>query len=227
MRPGFLAAVALGLAGTGVLLALGFWQLDRLDWKEGLIARLEGRLEAEPVPVPDSPDPDADNFLRVRAAGRSGTKALHVLTSERPWGPGFRVIVPLTLEGADRTVMADLGYIPAERKGEGIGQDTPATVTGALFWPRDEDSFAPTPDREENIWFARHPGEMADALDAEPVLIVADSHDLGEWPKPMRLGVNLRNDHLGYAITWFSLAAIWAVMSVLLARREYRRAPAG
>jgi len=57
--------------------------------------------------------------------------------------------------------------------------------------------------------------------------VVADSHDLGEWPKPMRLGVNLRNDHLGYAITWFSLAAIWAVMSVLLARREHRRAGPG
>ncbi len=56
---------------------------------------------------------------------------------------------------------------------------------------------------------------------------MADSHDLGEWPKPMRLGVNLRNDHLGYAITWFSLAAIWAVMSALLARRERRRPAVG
>ncbi len=229
MSRGFVAAVAFGVAGTGVLLALGVWQLDRLEWKEALIARLEARLAAAPAPLPAAPDPDADNFLRVRAEGRTGAEALHVLTTERPWGPGFRVVVPLTIEGAgeERTVMADLGYIPAERKGEGLGQDTAVTVTGALFWPSDADAFAPTPDREENIWFARRPDEMAAALGAEPVLIVADSHDLGEWPRPMRLGVNRRNDHLGYAITWFALAVIWAVMSVALARRERRRPAAG
>ncbi len=64
---------------------------------------------------------------------------------------------------------------------------------------------------------------MAEALGTEPALIVADDHDLGAWPKPRRLGVNLRNDHLGYAVTWFSLAVVWAVMSGLLARRERRR----
>jgi surfeit locus 1 family protein len=222
LRLGFVGAVIFGLVGTAVLVGLGVWQLQRLEWKEGLIAELETRLSAEPVALPAAPDPEADNFLRVRLAGETGGEALYVLTSERPWGPGFRVIAPIALEGG-RTVMADLGYIPERMKSEAVAAGTSAEVTGALFWPREADSFTPAPDRAENVWFARDPAAMAEALEAEPVLVIADSHDLGEWPKPMRLGVNLRNDHLGYAVTWFSLAAIWAVMSVLLARRERRR----
>ena len=53
-----------------VLIALSVWQVQRLDWKEGLIAELEGRLAAAPVSVPAAPDPDRDSFLRVRAEGR-------------------------------------------------------------------------------------------------------------------------------------------------------------
>ena len=68
---------------------------------------------------------------------------------------------------------------------------------------------------------------MAEALGTEPLLIVAESHGGlaggGEWPKPLRLGVSLVNNHLQYAITWFSLALIWAVMSAMLVRRERPR----
>jgi len=96
-------------------------------------------------------------------------------------------------------------------------------VVGALYWPDETDSFTPAPDRAANIWFARDLGAMAEALGTEPLLVVAESHPLGDWPKPLRLGVNLPNDHLGYAITWFSLALIWAVMGTMLALRERRR----
>ncbi len=172
---------------------------------------------------PAGPDPDRHNFLRVAVAGETGGEALYLLTSERPWGPGFRVIAPLRLEGDGRRVLVDLGYIPEEMKGEAVAADRAAGVTGALFWPGEADGFTPAPDRDRNIWFARDPAAMAAALGTEPVLVVADAHDLGEWPKPRRLGVDLRNDHLGYAITWFSLAVIWAAMGLALARRERRR----
>ena len=100
-------------------------------------------------------------------------------------------------------------------------------MVGALYWPDETDGFTPAPDREANIWFARDLGPMAEALGTEPLLIVAEQHSGslggGEWPKPLRLGVNLANNHLQYAITWFSLALIWAVMSALLVRRERER----
>ncbi len=132
MSPRILAVVLFGLAGTALLAGLGVWQLERLEWKEGLIARLESRLAAEPAALPAAPDPEADNFLRVAVEGELGAEALHLLTTERPWGPGFRVIAPLQV-APDRSVMVDLGYIPEARKGEALPGGR-ARVTGALYW---------------------------------------------------------------------------------------------
>jgi len=221
MKRGVVAAIAFGLVGTAVLIGLGVWQLQRLAWKEGLIAALEARLAAEPVAVPGSPDPARDAFLQVRAAGEVGGRELHVLTSQQPWGPGFRVIAPMTLDDG-RRILVDLGYVPEAEK---AAARPPARgkVVGALYWPDEVDGFTPPPDLAANIWFARDLPAMARALSTEPLLIVAESHPLGASPLPLRLGVNLPNDHLQYALTWFSLALIWAVMSAMLVRREARR----
>ncbi len=210
-----------------VLIGLGAWQVKRLAWKEAIIARLEQRLAADPVALPVSPDPVRDAFLRVRVTGRIGGGELHVLTSLIPYGPGFRVIVPLTAATTGRVVLADLGYVPEAAKDAGARPAGPVEVVGALYWPDETDRFTPKPDREANIWFARDLGPMAEALGAEPLLIVAEQHGGGEWPKPLRLGVSLANNHLQYAITWFSLALVWAVMSALLVRRERERPSAG
>jgi len=219
-----------GAAGVAVLIGLGAWQLQRLAWKDAIIARLEQQLAADPVALPSAPDPARDAFLRVRVSGRIGERELHVLTSLMPYGPGFRMIVPLT-EDTGRVVLVDLGYVPEAAKDAGFRPAGPVEVVGALFWPDETDGFTPAPDREANIWFARDLGAMAEALGAEPLLIVAeppggrpgDSVAGGEWPKALRLGVNLANDHLQYAITWFSLALVWAVMSAVLVRRERER----
>ncbi len=234
MRSGVAAAIIFGLVGTAVLIGLGAWQVERLARKEVLIARLEQRLAADPVALPVSPDPARDGFLRVRVTGRIGGGELHVLTSLIPYGPGFRVIVPLT-DASGRVVLADLGYVPEAAKDAGYRPAGPVEVVGALYWPDEADGFTPAPDREANIWFARDLAPMAEALGTEPLLIAAESYGGtpgdslggGDWPRPLRLGVNLTNDHLQYAITWFSLALIWAVMSALLVRRERERQGAG
>jgi surfeit locus 1 family protein len=230
MRRGVFAAIIFGVAGVAVLTGLGAWQLKRLASKEALIARLEQRLAADPVALPSAPDPVRDAFLRVRVTGRIGGRELHVLTSLIPYGPGFRVIVPLT-GASGRVVLADLGYMPEAMKDAGTRPAGPVEVVGALYWPDETDGFTPVPDREANIWFARDLGPMAEALGTEPVLIIAEQHGGslvgGEWPRPLRLGVSLANNHLQYAITWFSLALVWAVMSAMLVRRERERPSAG
>ena len=234
MKLGVAAAAIFGISAVAVLIGLGGWQVKRLAWKEALIARLEQRLAADPVALPLPPNPARDGFLRVRVTGRIGGRELHVLTSLIPYGPGFRVIVPLT-DATGRVVLIDLGYVPEAAKDAVYRPAGPVEVIGALYWPDETDGFTPAPDREANIWFARDLGPMAEALGTEPLLIVAESHGGspgeslggGDWPRPLRLGVNLANDHLQYAITWFSLALIWAVMGVLLFRRERERLGTG
>ena len=217
-------AILLGVGGTAVLLTLGAWQLQRLASKEALIAKIDARLAADPVPVPDMPDPARDQFLRVRVDGDLGAGTAYVLTTRRPQGPGFRVIAPVDVAG--RKVLADFGYVPEAEKSTALpAPGTQVSVTGALFWPESRDSYTPEPDLARKLWFIRDTPGIAAALDTEPVLIVAERHSLGERPLAERIAHNLPNDHLGYALTWFSLAAICALMSFLWGRsaREQRR----
>lgn len=213
--------VILGIAGTAILVALSVWQVQRLAWKEGLIAEIEDRLAAPPVPIPRAPDPGSDAFLRVRAEGRLAGAPVYVLTTLRPFGPGFRVIVPVALEDG-RRVMADLGFIAEEEKGDVLPPlGTEFSVTGALFWP--EPSGAPG-QPEDRLFFSRAPGPLSEVLDARPILVVAEAHTLGSRPRPQRLGADLPNNHRNYAITWAALAVVWAVMSFAWGRRRLREA---
>jgi surfeit locus 1 family protein len=174
------------------------------------------------VALPVQPDPVRDKFLRVSVSGRTNGRELHMLTSLKPYGPGFRVIAPLT-EAGGRVILVDLGYVPEAAKDAAARPAMPVEVVGALYWPDETDSFIPAPDRDANIWFARDLMPMAQALGTEPILVIAERHDAGAWPKPLRLGINLPNDHLQYALTWFSLALVWAVMSAMLVQRERRQ----
>jgi surfeit locus 1 family protein len=235
-RRRILVPALIGILGTAILLALGVWQVQRLAWKEGLIARIEARLAANPVPLPENPDSQRDRLLRVEATGRIGTEELHVLGSLDPWGAGYRVVSPMELaEG--RRIMVDLGYVPHDMKepearprsaprdpGRDPGR-APDRVTGLLLWPAEVDSFTPEPDPARNIWFARDVERMAERLGTERVLIVAETHSGGEWPRPAPPGTNLPNRHLEYAVTWFGLAAVWAGMTVYLIRHELRGRP--
>ncbi|MBE0554514.1 MAG: SURF1 family protein, partial [Rhodobacteraceae bacterium] len=92
-----------------------------------------------------------------------------------------------------------------------------------LHWPQDADSFTPPPDPRTGLWFARDVAAMAAKLGTEPVLIVARG-PTGDGITPMPVDSSaIPNDHWGYAITWFSLAAVWAVMTGYLLWRIRQR----
>ncbi|MEM6438773.1 MAG: SURF1 family protein [Pseudomonadota bacterium] len=220
MKRLWVQVLAFGAAGVAILLWLGFWQLARLEWKEGLIAELEARLLAPPAPLPAAPTEAVDEYLHVAVAGEIGEEELHVLTSLRGSGPGFRVVSAMTLEDG-RRILLDRGFVPEAAK-NAPRAGGPAQVTGVLLWPDETDGFTPEPDEAAAIWFARDVTPMSAALGTEPLMIVADAAQ-GDGLRAAPVTVNLPNDHLQYAITWFSLAAIWTVMSVVLVTRVLRR----
>lgn len=216
-----IAPALFGAVGVAILVSLGVWQLQRLAWKTAIIDSVEARLDDEPVPVPEDPDPEADRYLRVRAQGTLGAEELHVYTSAPPFGVGYRVIAPLTLDDR-RRILLDRGFVPIEQK-DAARHTGPITVEGTLDWPRETDGFTSAPDRAENVWFARDAVLMADALGTEPVMLVTARSDDPAAPMPLPVSVAIRNAHLEYAITWFSLAAVWTVMTLYLLWRIKRR----
>lgn len=210
--------VAMGVVGVAVLLALGAWQLRRLEWKTAVVHEIDARVAAPPVSLPAAPDAQADRYLPVTVTGALGGEEARVLASRAGEGPGFRVVSVLT--AGDRRVLVDLGFVPeAEADSPRVAEEV--TVTGNLQWPDETDGFTPAPDLGRDLWFARDVPAMAEALGTEPVLVVARElePDLGTTPLPVDSSA-IRNDHLQYALTWFSLAAVWAVMSALLVRRS-------
>ncbi|MGB3554757.1 MAG: SURF1 family protein [Jannaschia sp.] len=214
----------LGLVGFAVLVSLGIWQVQRLAWKEDVIARIEGRIGADPVPLPSSPDPAADNFLPVTVSGRIVGAPLRVLGAWRGGGSGFRIVAPFEVE--DRSlVMVDLGLLPLDTVDDRATVDLPLgplIVIGNLAWPDDANAGTPGPDG--TTWFARDVDAMADALETRRVLVVAREVSPPAGPTPLPVGVEgIPNSHLGYAIQWFGLALVWAGMTLYLLWRIRRR----
>ncbi len=223
--------ILFGLAGAAVLVTLGVWQLQRLEWKQGLITELEARLAAEPVAIPAEPDSVRDNFLRVRFRGEVSEGRATVLTSRKPSGAGYRIIVPVDVNG--RSVLVDMGYATLarfdasktapDRLGPVAGDVL--TITGTLFWP-EPDSSVPEPEfgPDKSLFFSREVRPLADALETEQVLVVAqETTATGEMPYAEPLGANLPNNHFQYALTWFGMAAAWLIMTGFWLRSEWRR----
>jgi len=212
----------LGIGGVVVLVWLGLWQLDRLAWKEAILAEIDNRLMSDPVPLPQSPDETRDEYTSVSVNGAIVGPELRVLTSGTAAGTGYRVIRPL-VDGDGRRILIDVGLLQ-------LDDDTPpndaplGAITGTLLWPDDVNSATPAPDMAKNIWFGRDVQAMADTLNTEPVMVIA--RDMAQPdPRTTLLPVDtagIKNDHLSYAVTWFGLAIVWAIMTLFLIFRTLR-----
>ncbi|WP_415403801.1 SURF1 family protein [Tateyamaria sp. SN3-11] len=210
-----------GLIGTAILVSLGVWQVQRLAWKEGILARIEARIDAPPMPLPATPDPESDAYLHVTVSGQIAPEQLRVLVSQKNVGAGYRIISPMQLDG--RKVMVDRGFVRT-RDAVAAPPAGVVTVSGNLQWPQETDGFTPAPDTDNNIWFARDVPAMAATLGTAPILIVAkDVSPSDTPPTPFPVDTSrIPNDHLQYAITWFSLAAIWVGMTAYFLLRTPR-----
>jgi cytochrome oxidase assembly protein ShyY1 len=229
------------------LVGLGNWQLDRKVWKEGLIATLGQRLAAAPVELPARErwpglDPAADEFRRVqfRAEVVPGEEAL-VFTSGSAFRPdisgsGYWAFAPARLADGG-VVVVDRGFVPEGRQDKATrtaGEVAAAVaMVGVMRWPEQPGWFMPQADPAHNLWFLRDSTAIARAKnwgEVAPFFIELESPvPPGGLPFPGPLRVELPNDHLQYAMTWFGLAAVLAVCFAFWLRSRWREgaAPSG
>ncbi|WP_428641800.1 SURF1 family protein [Roseibium sp.] len=214
-------------AALFVLLNLGFWQLDRLAWKERLIAQVEEGITKEPVaaPVPSQwkEISAADDYRRVRVRGRflEGA-AFYYVALTKPTGdyggPGVFAYAPFRTEEG-WTVLLNRGFLPQDlpedRRGRAlVPPEGEIEVTGLLRLSEKPNWTTPEPDLGKNLWFARDTEAMGAALGLDANELAPYSIDLdadftppGGLPEAGETIVRFKNDHLGYALTWFGLAA--------------------
>ncbi|MFK7763225.1 MAG: SURF1 family protein [Roseobacter sp.] len=217
----FAFLVIIGIGGAAILVSLGVWQVQRLAWKKALIADIEMRIAATPVPLPTTPDLVTDAYLPVEVTGVVGPSYLQILVSKKGVGAGYRIIRPMNQ--ADGRILIDMGFVTTQdANGLKFAEGPPLTITGNLQWPDEIDQFTPEPDTDNNIWFARDVSAMAEALETQPILVVRrDLPQTGGPVSPMPVDTSaIPNNHLQYAVTWFSLAALWSLMTLYFLRRR-------
>lgn len=212
-----------GLAGVAVLLSLGVWQMSRLEEKRAVIAAIEARIDAEPVALPDAVTDAQDRYRPVSVQGHYSGAVVHVLSSQREHGTGSRVIAVFETD-AGRRVLVDRGFMPDAARPGAVFSSGPVTVSGNLHWPQDRTDSTPAPDLERGLWFSRAVAPIAAHLGTEPVMIVArvDGAAVAGLEAAPVTTLDVRNDHLEYAITWFLLALVWAGMTGFLLWRIRR-----
>lgn len=220
----YLFALILGLGGVAILVNLGLWQLRRLEWKEAMLSRIEAEIGGPPGVIPAAgADVAGFKYRPVAVSGQTTGEEIHVLSGMKDAGAGYEIIAAFeTAEG--RRILLDRGFVPEADK-SAARPPVALDLTGNLHWPEEIASATPAPDMGRNIWFARDVPAMAAALRTEPILVVlrqASGDAQGVSPVPIDSS-GIRNDHLNYAITWFSLAAVWAGMTVYLLWRIRQR----
>ncbi len=216
------------LAGFAVLLSLGFWQLERRVWKEELIARAETRSRAPVTPLSAESDwskinAARDEYRRVTVSGsfRHEREALVFTVLSEPKGrfagPGYWVLTPLETAGG-AIVIVNRGFVPDDRREVATRREGaiagPVMVTGLLRMPEPAFWFTPKNEPTRGAWYRRDPAEIAAAFGlarVAPVLIDADATpNPGGLPQGGETLLVFPNNHLGYALTWFGLAAALA-----------------
>ncbi len=223
-------------AGLAVLLSLGTWQLKRLDWKRGLIAKVEARTSAEPIPL----DKAIERFIAgedmeyapVRTAGVfQHDKEAHVFGTLEGVA-GYYIFTPIlrveTVQPYAATIYVNRGFAPQELKEAQARRDgltegpviieglfrTAEAGSGLAAWFRPEDAL------DSNQWFQRNPELFASAAGIGAPSYYIDSFAVEgfEWPKGGTTRVDFNNRHLEYALTWFGLAAtllgVWLSFSL-------------
>lgn len=214
-----------------ILIALGVWQVQRLHWKEGLIAQRDAAVAAPPIAPPQSFDAARSlEFHHIVAEGVfRNDKELYLAASSDSGEAGYQVVTPLVMSDG-RTMFVNRGFVPSELKdpskraaGELTGTQR---VVGLLRLPSQTKPsfFLPDNRPDLNLWFWVDLPAMAKAAGvADPVPFYVDADKTpnpGGWPKGGITRLDLPNDHLQYAITWFSLAVALIVIYVLYHRRD-------
>lgn len=216
-----------------ILLGLGSWQVQRLHWKLAILAELEAAAARPPI----EPAADTPPFARVATTGRFRPGAEALLGLEvRGTTLGADLIAVLDRPGAP-PLLVDRGWVPME--GGAVERPEGQVTVSGYARPTERNPFAATDDPTHRRFYTFNAGAIAAALgvpDALPYALAvvvpraqsAAPSGLGATPAPARGPLpdpasafpEPSNPHLGYAITWFGLAAAWVVIFVLWSRKR-------
>ena len=205
------------LIGFAILMTLGIWQVKRLAWKEALLAQLAANAAAPAVDLSTAYNMSRAGsnveFVRVAFTGTYKNDAWMKMLSSYQGGQGWTILTPASGEGW--AVVVDRGKLPGQRLEHFDQPQGPQQIEGVIrTHPYGQGFFDPANDPKGNMWYWWDVKGMLAASglpsDLKPfpfVVQLLPSATTAEFPRPEEPKSDLANNHLGYAITWFGLAA--------------------
>ena len=188
-----------------LFLSLGTWQLYRLQWKQDLISQIDKGLKSTPIKYSNKIKND---YQRVVLNGKYNYKNQIYLYSLNAKGqPGFDVITPFkTIEGDN--VLINRGWINKEMKNKTeINLSNKSEISGLLRKIIKKNIFKPENDTEKNIWFSININQIKKITGknfSNHVVFLEDN--VINLPVPKKITIDVPNNHLKYAITWYSIS---------------------
>ncbi|MBY3032735.1 SURF1 family protein [Rhizobium leguminosarum] len=217
---------------AAALAALGTWQVERLAWKRDLVARVDQRVHAPPVPAPARADWNKinaadDEYRQVTAAGMLANDKETLVYASTVLGPGYWVMTPLMLTDGT-SILVNRGFVPTERRdpasrreGEVSG---PVEITGLMRMTEPKGSLLKSNDVATDRWYSRDVAAIAQKRGVGTVAPYFIDADATANPKGLPVGgltvIAFPNNHLLYAITWYGLAAMVLALLVFIVRGE-------
>lgn len=216
-------AFLIGLTSIALLLftgfcALGVWQVQRLAWKRDLIARVDARIHAAPVPAPASAT-KADEYRPITVTGSLLHDKPALVQASTMRGPGYWVLTPLRRPDGV-ILLVNRGFVPDRRTSYDRPQGE-VRVTGLLRLPEPGGGFLHANDPAADRWYSRDVAAIASSrgIAAANYFIDAQASPTPGYPVGGLTVVRFPNNHLQYAITWFALAAM-TVAGYIIAMRQ-------
>ena len=201
-----------------VFIALGTWQVIRLNWKNNLILEIENSLKNPPVQLSQS---NQQNYLKIKTSGRVDfEKQIYLYNLNDSGTPGFEVLNPILIDGEN--YLLNRGWIPFEKK------DTPEinildqnNIEGTLKTQGRKNIFKPDNDIKENYWFSLNREDISKFTGKEfsKYIIYLDGNY--QFPIPKKITANISNNHKKYAMTWFSLAISILLLYLYFRKKNY------
>ncbi len=201
-----------------VFIALGSWQIIRLNWKNNLILEIENSLKNPPVELTQS---QKENYLKIKTSGSIDLdKQIYLYNLNDTGTPGFEVINPILIDNEDYLI--NRGWIPFEKKGsKEINFFDENNIIGTLKLQGRKNIFKPDNDIEENYWFSLNREDILKFTGKEfsKYIIYLDGNY--QFPEPKKISANISNNHKKYAITWFSLAISILLLYLYFRKKNY------
>lgn len=204
------------IALAAVFVALGVWQVERRAGKHALIAAVDSRVHAAPVPAP-GPDTwsgitaQADAYRRVRIGGRFRHDRETLVRAVSDLGSGYWVLTPL--DTGRFTLLVNRGFVPpAQRRAARREPAGPVVVTGLLRVSEPGGGFLRSNDPAAGNWYSRDVAAIARSRGlgtVAPYFIDADAGlNAAGGPVGGLTVVSFADNHAAYAATWFAMALL-------------------